>query len=273
MRNLELESFIRNTFDSTIKSQVLDYLPSIEYLTLSGDLSYFNLDSLVNLKCLTLCEYFNDDFNFYLLKTTLCYQLEELCIYITNLDDECLSKLLNGCHFPVLTNLSISSSDYIKKIEKKLFDKFPMLQTLSLCDKILEKIDSDVFSNVRHLISLDLSNNSIRYLNEMHFSGLDKLKYLNLSANQLESIEGNVFSSLKELTVLDLSDNYIHRLNANSFASLTNLLSLNIKDNFLKTFDLKILDYIGKIEQIDLSGNMIDNEKEILDRFKDRFIF
>jgi Leucine-rich repeat (LRR) protein len=231
LQNLELNIFRCVSLDSAITSQVLDYLPSIEYLTLKGVLDNFNLDSFVKLKCLSLCECLTGEFNFDLLRNILCYQLEELCLKLENLDDECLSKLLYGCHFPVLKTLSISSSNRIEKVEKKLFVGFPMLQTLSISNnRRLRKIDSDVFSNLKQLISLDLSGNKFdsSNLDRWHFWGLDKLKYLNLSRNAFKTIDENMFSRLKELKVLDLSENRINKLSANSFAGLENLISLNI---------------------------------------------
>ena len=271
LRNLVLSIFRCDSLDSTITSQVLDYLPSIECLTLKGVLDYFNLDSFVNLKCLSLFECLTERFNFDLLRNILCYQLEELCLKLDNLDDECLSKLLFGCHFAVLKTLVINSSCCIEKIEKKLFIGFPMLRTLTISNnRRLRKIDSDVFSNLKQLISLDLSGNKFdsSNLDKWHFWALDKLEYLNLSRNAFKTIDENMFSRLKQLKVLDLSKNSINKLSVNSFAGLENLISLNMNKNKLRFFDLGILDNIGQLKQIDLSENNISNKEELLERFE-----
>ena len=64
--------------DSTIQLKLLDYLQTIEYLTLRGEFSNFKLDSLVNLKSLTLGGKIDrDDLNFGLFKN-ICNQLEIL---------------------------------------------------------------------------------------------------------------------------------------------------------------------------------------------------
>jgi Leucine-rich repeat (LRR) protein len=167
----------------------------------------------------------------------------------------------------------------LTKLEKKLFDGFPMLQTLNINynTKLLE-IDRDAFSNLKQLTSLDLSNNfynssykinTIDSLDQMHFSAFINLKYFNLSHNDLKSIDENLFSNLPNLRVLNLSRNQLTVLDPKSFRSLKNLIWLNLDDNQLVQFDLCILDYIKEIKEISALENPIINKEEILARFKE----
>ena len=269
LRHLELELCYFNQINSNIQSQFLDYLQNIEYLTLIGVLSDFNVDSLFKLKNLSLIGLIDKKFNFNLFKNRLCHQLEEIWINVSNFQDECLSHMFYGCHFPILKSLFICGSDHIEKIEKKLFDRFPILQALSISNHIrLRKIDQDAFCDLKQLIYLNLRANCIQSLCKMHFSGLKNLRYLRLSKNKLKHIEENLFSSLSNLKALDLSFNNLNVLNPNSFSGLRNLKFLDLKNNELRTFDLRILDYIEQIELIDLSENQIDNKDEILKQSK-----
>ena len=135
------------------------HLPNIENLALNGKMSNFNLDSLVNLRYLKLKGTIYKDFNFDLLKN-ICNHLQTLEICIKNLDNEGIAKLLYGHHFPNLTDLTIYGNK-MTRLEKKLFDGFPILQLLfiSTC-KNLGIIDPDSFSNLKNLTYLDLTNNS-----------------------------------------------------------------------------------------------------------------
>lgn len=279
LRHLEFELRYSNQINNQINSniQFLDYLPTIEYLTLKGVLADFNLESLVKLKNLSLIGLIDKQFNFDLFKNRLCFQLEQIWINAPNLEDKCLSHMFFGCHFPILKSLLICASDYIENIEKKLFDGFPTLQALTISNHIrLGTIDQDAFSNLKQLIYLNLRDNCIQSFCKMHFSALEKLKYLRLSKNKLQRIEENLFSSLSNLKALDLSFNNLKVLNADLFSSLKNLKFLDLKKNELREFDLRILDYIKQIELIDLSGNQIGNKEEILNQTKEsniKFVF
>ena len=229
--------------DSKIQSQLLDYLPSIQYLALDGDLSYFSLDGLVNLKSLSLDGRIENDFNFDIFKN-ICNQLEQLSINLKINYKSALDRMLCGHVFSCLITLSICNN-FITKLDKKLFEGFPMLQSLTISDnRLLQKIENDAFSDLKQLISLDLSNNLIKTLSNQNFSGLEKLKYLNMNRNVLESVEENVFSGLKNLTVLNLTDNRLYKIKSkltNLFDGLSNLKYLDLTFNSLKIFDLSIL--------------------------------
>ena len=270
LRRLNLH-FENCRIDSKIQLELLDLLPSIEYLTLNvhyshrmSDLSYFNLDSLVNLKSLSLTGKLNKDFNFDLFKN-ICNRLEDLSINLYDIDNKSLAKLFYAHRFPFIQTFSIYLPIETTKLEKNLFNGFPMLQSLSVN---YNNIDRDAFSDLKQLISLDLGYNCIYSLDNMIFSCLINLKYLNLRGNEIKCIEANLFSNLKNLRVLDLSNNQLIILEPKAFNSLKNLKWLNLDNNRLVKFDLCILDYIKEIKVISALENPIVNKDEILARFK-----
>ena len=254
---------LKCSISSDIVEKIFNDMPNIENLSLSADFSYFNLDKFANLKSLFLFGSLHNDFNFNLLKN-LCHQLESIWIGANQFDDENIAILFKG-RFPKLTHLGITNS-HMSKLEKKFLDKFPMLRYLTIQEnEKIKNINRDVFSNLKHLTSLDLSFNSIESLDEMQFAQLKNLQTLNLSGNRLKTIRCNMFSSLKKLTLLFLASNKLANLNLKSFVGPQRFHTIDLSNNELRSFNVSI----NKIENINLSGNSIRNKKEILTRFKD----
>ena len=255
---------LMNEINST---RIFEQLSNINLLQLKGCFSNLNLDSLVNLEILSLSGEINDDFNFGLFEN-LSNHLQELSIDL-KIDNYQISQLFNGHIFPYVKSLTIHSST-ITKLEKKLFQGFPILQALNFdYNKELLKIDNDAFSSLSNLIYLKLNSNCIKKLDQINFSPLINLEILSLKDNQIESLEENIFSNLKNLKELDLSYNRLSTLKPQSFCGLENLEKLNLSDNKLTDFDMRILVNIGKIERIQLEFTYIRNKDEFRKRFKD----
>ena len=260
VRRIELH--LETTINSEVLLNFMENSPYIERLYLHGDLSYFNLDSLSNLKRLDLFGRIMDDFNIHLFDN-LCNQLESIDIHCTNFDEKYLEKFFYGRNFPYLTTFCICYSSTMIKLEKKLFDGFRMLKKLAIFqNKNLRIIDNDVFSNLIQLEELHL--NDIKFIDKTLFSNLINLKTLDLCGNRIESIEENCFSNLHNLEFLDLSRNRLTSLSAKSFAGLDNLKELDLRHNQLVNFDLDIFD---NIEKINLDQNLIMRKDEILNRY------
>ena len=119
VRTVELD--LKTPINSEVLLKLIENLLYIERLRLHGDLSYFNLDSLSNLKELVLYGTIMDDFNVHLFDN-LCNQLEYIQISCSNSDDKYLEKLFYGRNFPNLTTFCISYSSEDIKLEKKLLD-------------------------------------------------------------------------------------------------------------------------------------------------------
>ena len=260
------------------ENNLFAHLPSIENLTINvltekvkdmgGYLLNFNLDNLVNLKCLSLTGRLHKDFNFGLFKT-ICNHLEKLSINFPNVNNTYLAKLFSKHQFPVLQTFSIRLPEKIKKLDKKLFNGFSTLQNLILDYKRFQEMNKDVLSNLKQLACLDLRRNWIQSLDCIDFSGFTNMKYLNLSENSLNSIEAKQFSNLTNLRALDLSENQLTILDTKVFSNMKHLKWLNLNKNKLTEFDLSIMDYIKEIKEISLLGNPINNKDEISDRFKE----
>ena len=243
---------VLNTIDlnENISRQIFENLPNIKELELNGGFSEIYLDDLVNLEKLSISgNLIGKNFNFALFET-LCDHLKELSIHIRYINDKDISKLFYGYSFPNLVKLDIKFSQ-ITKLEKELFESFPMLQSLIITNNSkLRNINSDSFSGLTNLVNLDLSWNRIAAINQRHFSALANLETLDLSKNRIICIEDNSFSNLKNLKKLELSSNNLPKLNPKLFANLENLENLNL---YLREFDGSIFRYISNIKKIALS--------------------
>lgn len=137
----------------------------------------------------------------------LCDHLQKLSICFSNIDDKHITQLFNGHKFPCLLKLKIESNR-ITKLEKKLFEGFPKLQSLNISyNEELRIIDYDAFSSLTNLVNLYLHDNCIERLDYRTFSKLENLVTLNLNNNFIRSIEEHTFSNLKNLIKLDLTRN------------------------------------------------------------------
>ena len=262
--------------ESLMSTRIFEDVSYIEELNIHGTFSNLNLNILDNLNCLTLSGQINSkDFNL-----SLSNNLQELMIGLSNIGNEQITKLFDGQIFPNLKSLKISLKIYsnlITKLEKKMFEGFPMLKIFSISDnEELRIIDYDAFSSLTNLVDLQLIGNSIEKIDHRTFSALTKLETLDLNRNQIECIEENTFSNLKNLTKLNLGNNLLSTLKPKSFYGLRNLKQLNLYHNKLSDFDLRIMDNFEKIEIIDLYSNHIQKDnieivKHIIEKNHSRF--
>ena len=209
---------------------------------------------------------------------SLSKNLQELSIRLLNISNDQITRLFEGHIFPYVVKLEINGEIYdhsyptkITRLEKKMFNGFPTLQTLSVnYNKFLRKIDSDAFSSLNRLVHLNLKRNFIEKLDERSFSALSQLETLDLSENEIECLQENLFSNLKNLSKLDLSANRLSStLNPKSFYGLRNLKELNLSCNKLAHFDMRILDNFEKIKRIYHLFTDIQSDKiEILEALK-----
>ena len=192
-------------FNESLSKRIFENLPNIKELELNGVFSDINLNDLVNLEKLKLTGkifdqnfYFDNlekkffsgqiDYNFFNfgLFENLCNQLEELSIDISNIDDEMFSQLFYDQHFSRLKRLHIMNSE-ITKLEKEIFEGFPMLQYLSITgNKRLREIDTNVFSNLKNsLKNLDLRCNNLTYFDLKILDKTASIEKINLTGNSI----------------------------------------------------------------------------------------
>ena len=171
-----------------IITSILDQVAHIEELHLGRGLSYFNLDSLVNLKKLSLDGYIEKNFNFELFKN-LCNQLESITIS-SNIDEKTLFKLFDGYNFLYLRDFTLMCFS-TNRLTKEFIDRLPKPRKLNITKCNVKVIEHDSFSNMQQLTSLNLTRNRIELIEENAFSNLNNLETLDLSFNRLKKFDRN----------------------------------------------------------------------------------
>ncbi|KAM7367633.1 hypothetical protein PAMP_013919 [Pampus punctatissimus] len=123
------------------------------------------------------------------------------------------------------------------------------VHTLDLSKNRIYALQQGVFSPLKDVAIIDISQNRVNQIHRNAFEGLQgHLKMLNLSHNLLGEIYSYTFASLTNLQVLDLSYNHIGALGYGSFSGLPNLKALHLTGNSLREFgfpaSLPRLDYL-----------------------------
>ena len=175
------------TIDENIISKLLSQVQYIKQLFLTGNFSYFTLDSLYNLKLLSLTGTITESFNFELFKN-LCNQLMIFKSDLTNINEQKLYKLFDGHIFPNLETIAIRECK-LKRLKKEFLDRFPILKKLFIINCNLKVIERNAFSNLSKLYCLDLSENMLQGIKKDAFSHLENLEVLDLSNNQLNKLD------------------------------------------------------------------------------------
>lgn len=123
------------------------------------------------------------------------------------------------------------------------------VHTLDLSKNKIFALKEGVFSALKEVTVIDVSQNKVNQIHRNAFEGLQgHLEMLNLSHNLLGEIHSHTFASLTNLQVLDLSYNHIGVLGSDSFSELPKLKVLNLTGNSLRDIgfpaSLPSLDYL-----------------------------
>ncbi|XP_043852538.1 toll-like receptor 8 [Dromiciops gliroides] len=140
-------------------------------------------------------------------------------------------------------------------------------------------INHNLFESFHDIVCLNLSSNgNAQVLNGSEFSSINRTKYLDLSRNRLDFDDDGAFQELQELEVLDLSNNehyfriagITHRLGF--IQNLTQLKVLNLSQNGI--FTLTENQLISKsLKELVFKGNRLDilwkkEDKSYIEIFK-----
>ncbi|PSN48918.1 hypothetical protein C0J52_03456 [Blattella germanica] len=130
---------------------------------------------------------------------------------------------------------------------------------------------------------VDLSNNSIREINDDSFTNMTQIKEINLSYNTITDLKVTVFEHLTNLEEIDLSYNLLVTIPTDIFINNSKLNRCHLKNNFIKFNDsgpilistsLKFLDIsfcnitslsfdalseMPYLEELNIQGNCIPN--------------
>ncbi|XP_011868550.1 PREDICTED: slit homolog 1 protein-like [Vollenhovia emeryi] len=160
-----------------------------------------------------------------------------------------------------LTSLRIlnMSSNRLVALPPELFSKTRELRELVLSNNSLTVLAPGLLDSLKELQELDLSNNGLTspWVKRDTFSQLVHLVVLDLSFNALTKIDASVFKGLGSLQILKLEHNNIDTLVDGCFASLVNLHSLTLSHNKIVRFEPVHTIGLGALGQLFLDSNRL----------------
>ncbi|XP_075981606.1 uncharacterized protein LOC142980161 [Anticarsia gemmatalis] len=135
---------------------------------------------------------------------------------------------------------------------------FKDLLSVDLSDNNLTYINRTFLQNNDYLQALDVSRNKITDLPPGTFQFMKNLKLLNLSSNYLTRLRYGSLRGLHKTEILDLSKNKISQLDVDIFHECDELKTLIIDYNNIKTFSVeRLILALKKIRTLSLGGNPI----------------
>ncbi|KAI5646104.1 leucine rich repeat domain-containing protein [Phthorimaea operculella] len=161
-----------------------------------------------------------------------------------------------------------------KELELSLgaFNGLRELHTLDLAHNNIRKIPSDLFCALENIISLNLTRNKIKFVDELGFGHKcgSTLQTIDLSHNDIMSLPADSeILHLRRLTQLFLQNNKINELPAEVFSDLLSLKVLNISDNAIKYLPEGLFYNTREIREIYMRNNELETlPKRIFNRLE-----
>lgn len=176
-----------------------------------------------------------------------------------------------------------------KELELSLgaFNGLRELHTLDLANNNIRKIPSDLFCALENIISLNLTQNKIKFVDELGFGHkcgstlqtidlsyndimslpadseilhLRRLTQLFLQNNKISELPAEVFSDLLSLKLVNLSDNGINYLPEGLFQNSREIREIYMQNNELETLPKRIFNRLEQLLVLDISANKLRSD-------------
>ncbi|NXX82233.1 TLR3 protein, partial [Urocolius indicus] len=256
--NLTVLNLSQNSL-SVIEDDSFQWLSSLQYLDLKhnkikvSSRLFYGLSSLKHLNLINSLTGKIEDFSFHWL-----YHLEYLTMDNNNFPGISANTFtgLNNLKYLSLCNCNIN----LQKITNKTFSSLAnsSLQVLNLTKTRISTIESEAFSFLRHLKSLDLGLNEINQeLTGHEFKGLDNIQDIYLSYNKKLALRSESFifvPSLRKLMLRKVGCSNLE-LSPSPFHPLQNLTILDISNNNIANIKDDLFDGLHKLVILDLQHN------------------
>ncbi|XP_065205542.1 toll-like receptor 3 [Planococcus citri] len=152
----------------------------------------------------------------------------------------------------------VLNKNHVRRMPAKIFTPLKNLTSLDLSENKLSSLDKYIFRDLISLENLNLNGNNISDLSYSLFKSQTHLKNLQLANNQLKNLTMGVFRKLKNLTTLNLSGNRLNDLTKPVFSSLTRLENLQLANNEISELKKGIFDDLKHLKTVDLFGNKVN---------------
>jgi Leucine-rich repeat (LRR) protein len=136
-----------------------------------------------------------------------------------------------------------------------LFSSHKTIETFIIENKNVSTLIS--LNTLTQIKYLNITHNSIGYVDERSFQGMTDLVSLSLSDNQLKSVESRSFHRARKLKKLFLFSNSLKVLREFSFANLSVLEYLDLHDNDIDTIEASAFYDLIRLKTLYISGNKL----------------
>ncbi|UYV81683.1 Tl [Cordylochernes scorpioides] len=184
-------------------------------------------------------------------------QVETFIFESCDLPELSFSEMLSNVR---IRNLSFRSRD-ITSVNPKLFENLPLLAYIDISKTHISTLPFNLFDSITNVISVNLENNKITFLNGEIFSKLS-LTYINLGFNEFETLQKKLFKSQFKLESLIIKNNKLTHLPTNIFEDLYSLKNLDLSNNKLESLAPNVFQGLGSINEILLKSNIIKEISE-----------
>ncbi|CAB3242457.1 unnamed protein product [Arctia plantaginis] len=165
--------------------------------------------------------------------------------------------------FPNLTVLFLDNNK-LKYFNSPKINTLTTLVDLGLASNEISDLQLNYF---KELMSVDLSNNSLTYINRTFLEKNEHLQALDVSRNQITELPPGTFQFMKNLKLLNLSSNYLTKLRYGSLKGLHRTEILDLSRNNIAQLDVDIFHECGELKVLIIDYNRIktfDVERLIL---------
>ncbi|XP_013420823.1 slit homolog 2 protein-like [Lingula anatina] len=115
----------------------------------------------------------------------------------------------------------------------------------------------NAISGMGKMEELDLNNNRIRGVNQIHFAKMVQLRKLNLANNKISSLDPLSFHYCDQLEELDLSNNLIREVSPIHFVAQVLLRKINLSYNRIHSLGPRLFQNCKNLKYVDFSNNLI----------------
>lgn len=165
---------------------------------------------------------------------------------------------LMDCFGSTVVGLYLDGNFIGRFISMLTFQRFINLKELSLRDTELTEFDFAILKQQDQLRTLDISNNSLKQVNNIWFSEhLENFIEFSAANNQFDNVSIIINHLTSAIKTLDLSSNFIGKLNEMIFDRLKGLEVLNLSNTSLIISDFSLFNPLESLEMLDISQNYL----------------
>ncbi|KZC04840.1 Carboxypeptidase N subunit 2 [Dufourea novaeangliae] len=151
----------------------------------------------------------------------------------------------------------ILSRNNIVDLPGHLLKRLKHLKSLDLSENVMSEIHTDIFMNLYNLEDLSLSRNNLTSFDDLLLKVLPTLLTLDLSHNRISTIEHTIDRTLMKINSLNLAHNSIINISENFFESLSNLQYLDLSFNKIYSLENVNLIHLNSLKILYINNNFL----------------